>query len=80
MANILGDRYSRKAIMAGGVFLWAIFTLIGSFMSGRDEYKVSWIPLLPPPPFPISFSYSSSIFEPLDLYCEVQSSRLCFSL
>jgi hypothetical protein len=59
MANILGDRYSRKAIMAGGVFLWAIFTLIGSFMSGRDEYKVSWIPLLPPLPFPISFSYFS---------------------
>merc|ERR1719342_1994957 len=29
----LGDRYSRKAIMAGGVFLWSIFTLIGSFMS-----------------------------------------------
>lgn len=35
----LGDRYSRKAIMATGVFLWAIFTLIGSFMSGREEHK-----------------------------------------
>ena len=26
--------------MASGLFLWVIFTLIGSFMSGRDEYKV----------------------------------------
>eukprot|EP00090_Calanus_glacialis_P008178 TRINITY_DN1649_c0_g1_i1.p1 TRINITY_DN1649_c0_g1~~TRINITY_DN1649_c0_g1_i1.p1 ORF type:complete len:601 (-),score=174.31 TRINITY_DN1649_c0_g1_i1:558-2360(-) len=34
----LGDRYSRKAIMAAGVFLWSIFTLIGSFMSGRPEH------------------------------------------
>jgi len=33
----LGDRYSRKAIMAAGVFLWSIFTLIGSFMSGSKE-------------------------------------------
>ena len=33
----LGDRYSRKAIMAAGVFLWSIFTLLGSFMSGREE-------------------------------------------
>lgn len=28
----LGDRYSRQAIMGFGVFLWSIFTLIGSFM------------------------------------------------
>ena len=35
----LGDRYSRKAIMAGGVFLWSIFTLIGSFMSGAEENR-----------------------------------------
>lgn len=35
----LGDRYSRKAIMAAGVFLWSIFTLIGSFMSGREEHR-----------------------------------------
>ena len=35
----LGDRYSRKAIMAGGVFLWSIFTLIGSFMSGSEEHR-----------------------------------------
>jgi len=34
----LGDRYSRKAIMAAGVFLWSIFTLIGSFMSGSPEH------------------------------------------
>jgi len=39
----LGDRYSRKAIMAAGVFLWSIFTLIGSFMSGRQEhYDKQW--------------------------------------
>jgi len=43
MAIMLGDRYSRKAIMAGGVFLWAIFTLLGSFMSGREEYKVRYV-------------------------------------
>ena len=37
---ILGDRYSRRNIMAFGVFLWAIFTLIGSFMSGSPENQV----------------------------------------
>ncbi|XP_023332494.1 protein spinster [Eurytemora carolleeae] len=36
----LGDRYSRRYIMAGGVFLWSIFTLIGSFMSGREDHKM----------------------------------------
>jgi len=35
----LGDRHSRKAIMAAGVFLWSIFTLVGSFMSGREEHR-----------------------------------------
>jgi MFS family permease len=34
----LGDRYNRKAILASGVFLWSLFTLIGSFMSGRPEH------------------------------------------
>ncbi|CAH1112178.1 unnamed protein product [Psylliodes chrysocephalus] len=28
----LGDRYSRRWIMAGGVFLWSLTTLAGSFM------------------------------------------------
>ncbi|KAF4527802.1 hypothetical protein B566_EDAN016214 [Ephemera danica] len=31
----LGDRYSRRAIMAFGVFLWSLTTLVGSFM---DSY------------------------------------------
>jgi len=35
----LGDRYSRKNIMAAGVFLWSLFTLIGSFMSGSEETR-----------------------------------------
>jgi len=35
----LGDRYSRKAIMAAGVFLWSIFTLIGSFIKGSPENR-----------------------------------------
>merc|ERR1719192_2474260 len=35
----LGDRYSRKAIMAAGVFLWSVFTLIGSFIYGKPENK-----------------------------------------
>jgi len=35
----LGDRYSRKAIMAAGVFLWSVFTLIGSFIGGREETR-----------------------------------------
>ena len=26
----VGDRYSRKVIMAGGVFVWVVFTLIGT--------------------------------------------------
>lgn len=29
----LGDRYSRKWIMAAGVFLWSLTTLLGSFMT-----------------------------------------------
>lgn len=28
----LGDRYNRKIIMAGGVFLWCLTTFIGSYM------------------------------------------------
>lgn len=28
----LGDRYSRRAIMAFGVTLWSLTTMIGSFM------------------------------------------------
>jgi len=28
----LGDRYSRRGIMAFGVFLWGLTTLLGSFM------------------------------------------------
>lgn len=28
----LGDRYSRKLIMSGGVFLWCLTTFIGSYM------------------------------------------------
>ncbi|XP_072744334.1 protein spinster isoform X1 [Anoplolepis gracilipes] len=28
----LGDRYSRKLIMSGGVFLWCLMTFIGSYM------------------------------------------------
>jgi MFS family permease len=35
----LGDRYSRKNIMAAGVFLWSLFTLIGSFMGGSVENR-----------------------------------------
>jgi len=31
----LGDRYSRKFIMAFGVFIWTIFTIVGSFMMVR---------------------------------------------
>jgi len=33
----LGDRYNRKFIMSGGVFLWCLTTFIGSYM------KVSYI-------------------------------------
>lgn len=29
----LGDRYSRRLIMAFGVFLWSLTTLLGSFMT-----------------------------------------------
>ena len=30
----LGDRYTRKYIMAGGIFLWSGFTLSASFIPG----------------------------------------------
>lgn len=29
----LGDRYNRKIIMAAGVFMWSLTTLLGSFMT-----------------------------------------------
>ena len=32
MFGYMGDRYSRRCIMAFGVFLWSITTLLGSFM------------------------------------------------
>lgn len=32
MFGYLGDRHSRKLLMAFGVFLWTMFTLVGSFM------------------------------------------------
>lgn len=28
----LGDRYNRKLIMSGGVFLWCLTTFVGSYM------------------------------------------------
>ena len=37
----LGDRHNRKAIMAFGVFIWTIFTIIGSFMPVRTLYLFS---------------------------------------
>eukprot|EP00096_Caligus_rogercresseyi_P008293 TRINITY_DN2690_c0_g1_i3.p1 TRINITY_DN2690_c0_g1~~TRINITY_DN2690_c0_g1_i3.p1 ORF type:complete len:529 (+),score=129.13 TRINITY_DN2690_c0_g1_i3:76-1662(+) len=36
----LGDRHSRRIIMAVGVFIWAIFTLIGSFMPGYYSFLI----------------------------------------
>ncbi|XP_059350809.1 protein spinster-like isoform X2 [Daphnia carinata] len=29
----LGDRYSRRLIMAGGIFIWSLTTLLGSYMT-----------------------------------------------
>ncbi|XP_065347912.1 protein spinster isoform X2 [Cloeon dipterum] len=34
----LGDRYSRRAIMAFGVFLWGLTTLLGSFMQSYNWF------------------------------------------
>ncbi|KAG8272652.1 Protein spinster 3 [Homalodisca vitripennis] len=34
----LGDRHSRRAIMAAGVFLWSITTLLGSFMKKLSNF------------------------------------------
>ena len=38
----LGDRHNRKAIMAFGVFIWTIFTIIGSFMPVRTTFLPEW--------------------------------------
>ena len=35
--SYLGDRYSRKYLMAGGVFLWSVLTLLGSLVSGNPS-------------------------------------------
>ena len=37
----LGDRYSRRAIMATGVFCWCVFTLAGSFIQGSPRKGIS---------------------------------------
>lgn len=36
----LGDRYSRRFIMAFGVLLWSLTTLIGSFMEVNEYSKL----------------------------------------
>lgn len=33
----LGDRYNRKYIMAGGVLMWSLTTLAGSYMNVRKK-------------------------------------------
>ena len=38
--GFLGDRYSRKWIMAMGVFLWSLTTLLGSFM--EVGWRLGW--------------------------------------
>ena len=35
----LGDRYSRRAIMATGVFCWSVFTVLGSLVSGPGSER-----------------------------------------
>jgi MFS family permease len=40
----LGDRYSRKLIMAFGVLLWSLTTLFGSFMHVSCAYGLLCIP------------------------------------
>ncbi|XP_050427807.1 protein spinster isoform X2 [Adelges cooleyi] len=34
----LGDRYNRRLLMAFGVFLWSITTLVGSYMDGYYQF------------------------------------------
>ena len=40
-----GDRHSRKMIMAFGVLIWVIATLVGSFMPVKDYYLLSYWPV-----------------------------------
>jgi MFS family permease len=40
----LGDRYSRRFIMAFGVLLWSLTTLIGSYMHVSFAYEFLCIP------------------------------------
>lgn len=40
----LGDRYSRKYLMAAGVFLWSVLTLLGSLVSGNpSNHGKGWL-------------------------------------
>lgn len=44
----LGDRYSRTKIMAVGIFIWSLTTLVGSFMNVRffssiNIYKLFYV-------------------------------------
>jgi len=40
----LGDRYSRRWIMAFGVLLWSLTTLLGSFMHVSCAYELLVLP------------------------------------
>lgn len=43
----LGDRFNRTYIMAFGVFLWSVTTMIGSFMdvsNTRDSFTINCFP------------------------------------
>ena len=39
MFGYLGDRYSRRVLMAVGLFIWSIFLLAGSFIYPKEENK-----------------------------------------
>jgi MFS transporter, Spinster family, sphingosine-1-phosphate transporter len=39
----LGDRYNRKFIMAFGVFLWSLTTIVGSYMNVSYTYFIDFL-------------------------------------
>lgn len=53
----LGDRYSRRWIMAFGVLLWSLTTLLGSFMHVSCAYELLVLPTVQ-----IIFSCKSLMF------------------
>jgi MFS family permease len=52
-AGVLGDRFPRRFVLAGGVFLWSLATVGGGGGGARGPPRPPPAPPPPPPPAPL---------------------------